>query len=116
MSVVEVTAPDKLAVIRELNDKFRRTFIGGTVLLTQGVSALGGEVKAELLRRVRAFDRFTSANDPHEEHDMGIIQIAGESFMFKLDYYDRQMEGGSPDPSDPKVTTRVLTVMYASEY
>jgi hypothetical protein len=116
MSDVEFVPIVDLPKLRELNDNFRRTFIGGAVVLTASVAALRDEVKAELLRRVRAFDRFTTANDPWEQHDLGTIVIAGESFMWKIDLYDRSMERASPDGSDPKVTTRVLTVMRSSEY
>ena len=41
---------------------------------------------------------------------------AGERYFFKIDYYDKNTEFGSPDPADPAVTTRVLTIMRADEY
>ena len=44
------------------------------------------------------------------------IRIQGQEFFFKIDYYDTAMDGGSSDPSDPSKTTRVLTLMLASEY
>ena len=102
--------------IRELNDSFRQSFVGGRVVLTQGVDALSAEVKAEVLKCVRNFDRFDHDNDPHGEHDFGNFEVAGQRFFFKIDYYDLEMEGGSEDPADPTKTTRVLTVMKAEEY
>lgn len=102
--------------IRELNDNFRRTFVGGVLVVTQGVGALCREVKTEVLRRVRLFDHFNSDNDPHGEHDFGSFNIAGQRFFWKIDYYDRDMEHGSENPADASKTTRVLTVMLAEEY
>lgn len=102
--------------IRQLNDSFRRTFTGGVVVITQGVEALAPEVKAEVLQRVRQFDRFDIDNDPHSEHDFGSFEIAGEQFFFKMDYYGLDMRSGSENPADPAKTARVLTVMKAEEY
>jgi hypothetical protein len=31
-------------------------------------------------------------------------------------YFDRNLKYHSPDPTDPAVTTRVITVMLADEY
>jgi hypothetical protein len=36
--------------------------------------------------------------------------------MFKIDYYDKSLEFGSPDPADPTVTERIITIMLAEEY
>jgi Protein of unknown function (DUF3768) len=36
--------------------------------------------------------------------------------MFKIDYFDKTMTVHSPDPADPSVTERVITIMLAAEY
>ena len=71
---------------------------------------------ASLLAKVRAFDVFTDDNDPHGEHDFGAVDEGGVRCFWKIDCYDRATEIGSPDPADPAVTTRVLTIMRADEY
>jgi hypothetical protein len=40
----------------------------------------------------------------------------GNRIFFKIDYYDETLTVHSPDPSDPKVTKRVITIMQAEEY
>jgi hypothetical protein len=102
--------------IRALNDRLRTTGEGGSVVITRGLAALDAEVLAKIIGAVQCFDQFTADNDPYGEHDCAIIEVAGERVMFKIDYYDRAMQGHSPDASDPGVTTRVLTIMLASEY
>ena len=102
--------------IRALNDDFRRTFVGGLVMITAGVEAMPVEQRRALLANVRAFDAFIDDNDPHGEHDVGAIDEGGVRCFWKIDYYDRATEMGSPDPADPAVTTRVPTIMRADEY
>jgi hypothetical protein len=102
--------------IRDLNGDFRRTFVGGVVLITAGVEAMPDEQRRSLLAKVRAFDTFTEDNDPHGEHDFGAVDEGGIRYFWKVDCYDRAIEFGSPDPADPAVTTRVLTIMRADEY
>jgi Protein of unknown function (DUF3768) len=102
--------------IRVLNDNFRSTFVGGRVVMTQGVNGLPLDTKARLILAVQSFNTFTKDNDPHGEHDFGSFDIEGETYFFKLDYYALDLEGGSEDPADPEKTTRVLTIMRADEY
>ena len=110
------TTESKTDRIRALNDAFRRTFVGGAVMITQGVEAMPLDQRRSLLQKIRSFDAFSEDNDPHQEHDFGSIDEAGVRCFFKIDYYDRKTEFGSPDPADPAVTTRVLTIMLADEY
>jgi hypothetical protein len=102
--------------IRALNDAFRTTMTGGKVFMTAGVDALPSDVKAMVIRRVATFADFTPDNDPHGEHDFGSFEVGGRKFFFKIDYFDNELEFGSDDPADPSKTTRVLTIMLASEY
>jgi len=102
--------------IRGLNDAFRRSFTGGRVMTTAGVAAMTAELRAEVFERVRLFEAFTPENDPLGEHDFGSFESAGHKLFWKIDYYDAAMEFGSEEPADPSKTTRVLTIMLASEY
>jgi hypothetical protein len=102
--------------IRTLNDAFRQSFVGGRVMMTSGVNALDDADRMALLAAVQSFDVFTTDNDPHGEHDFGSIEVGGDRFFWKLDYYDLDCHCGSPDPANAAVTTRLLTIMCADEY
>ena len=43
---------------------------------------------------VARFDRFDGDNDPHREHDFGLLELVGRRFFWKIDYYDKAMEIG----------------------
>ena len=102
--------------LAELNDTFRQGRAAGQMLITDGVVRLGGELLNEVLRLVRSFGQFNSDNDPYGEHDFGAISVNSEQIFWKIDYYDADLRGGSSDATDPNLTTRILTIMLASEY
>ena len=104
------------ATIRTLNDTFRRNPSGESLMMTVGVSALAMNELASLLRAVRDFDNFDAGNDPYNEHDFGAVELDGTAYFWKIDYYDLDRRYGSPDPSNPDVTSRVLTIMRPDEY
>ena len=102
--------------VRDLNDAFRRTFTGGRVVMTAGLAALPADTRGKALVEVQSFNAFTADSDPHGEHDFGSFEIDGRKFFWKIDYFDAAMQYGSEDPADSSKTTRVLTIMLASEY
>ena len=111
-----VATPQRTHQIRVLNDNFRSTFVGGRVLTTASVAELPLDVKARLFLAVQSYSDFNRDNDPHSEHDFGEIELRGERYFFKLDYYSLDLTAGSEDPADPEKSTRVLTIMRADEY
>ena len=102
--------------VRALNDELRKTGAGGKTYLTRGLIAKGADFIAKVTAAVRSFEAFSDDNDPWQEHDCATLDVDGEAVMFKIDYYDENMEYGSPDPADAKLTRRVLTIMLASDY
>jgi hypothetical protein len=106
----------KLEAIRALNDELRRNLTVGTAFITAGVAALGPEAVARIVKTIAVYDDFCHANDPHEEHDFGSFEVDGQTIFFKIDYFDKALTSHSPDPTDPSVTERVITIMLAEEY
>jgi Protein of unknown function (DUF3768) len=102
--------------IRALNDELRHTFTGGMAVMTPGIAALGQEAVERIVKTIAVFDDFCHANDPHEEHDFGSFEAESHTIFFKIDYFDQNLTYHSPDPSDPAVTRRVITIMLAEEY
>ena len=102
--------------IRELNDELRQYLIGGSAMITAGVAALGQQFVERVVQTIAVFDDFHHANDPHAEHDFGAFEVDDYRLFFKIDYYDSTFNQRSPDPADPAVTERVITIMLAEEY
>jgi Protein of unknown function (DUF3768) len=107
---------NKAELIRALNDKLRQHLPCGTAVMTPGVAALGQVAIDRIIKTIAAFDDFCHDNDPHQEHDFGSFNAEGETIFFKIDYFDKAMTYHSPDPADPSVTERVITIMLAQEY
>lgn len=107
---------ERKAAIRTLNDKLRCDHMGGQLFVTRGISELKTGIMPQIIDAVTRFDDFTPGNDPHSEHDFGALTVLGRKIFWKIDYYDSAMEYGSEDPADDSITSRVLTIMLASEY
>lgn len=122
--------PEQLAAYREtvavLNDQMRAKLDSpapNIVVMTAGILAMvdSDPVTAiarqlELMLIVSNYADFSEDNNPHGERDFGDFEWRGTRCYWKIDYYDRQTEWGSPDPADPAVTCRVLTILRADEY
>jgi hypothetical protein len=107
---------EKTARICELNDELRCKAVGGRIVITPGIHALGTAAVCQVLASVAAYANFTEDNDPWGEHDCAILSVNGQRLLFKIDYYDLELQCHSPDASDPAVTQRVMTVMLSEEY
>lgn len=107
--------------VRDLNDRFRKgdRSVPGETFITRGVNAMieaDGASTLDLLSQVRNFSNFNVDNDPWSEHDFGSFTFQGAICFWKIDVYDHALKWAAPDPADPKLSKRVLTIMLASEY
>ena len=102
--------------VRALNDALRQHHTGGLIVITPGLKALGSELVGKIVEAIACYQAFSDDNDPHGEHDFGSVVVQSHVVFFKIDYYDLDLTCGSPDPADPSVTRRVMTLMLADEY
>lgn len=126
-------SPEQIATIAALNDLARRTMgVTCRTVVTQGIAALDANEQIRIFKLIESFEDFTPDNDPRGEHDAGFLyrDVTSQwhtrwtedetrpalSVMWKIDYYDRELEFGSAEPWNPDATTRVLTILLANEY
>lgn len=108
-------------IIAEQNDQFR-SFpfslgdLNGKWVYTRGVAERGDEFIQKAVQAVEAFNVFTGENDPHGNREFGVFEVEGTKLFWKIDLYDVDYQGGSPDPTNKLVTRRVLTILLPSEY
>ena len=102
--------------IATLNDKFRRSFINGEVLLSAGIAAMSSEDKANIVSMVQNFNDFTEDNNVYGERDFGSFDYKGEKILWKIDYYDLNNQYHSENPANPDITNRILTIMTVFEW
>ncbi len=102
------------AKVAQLNDRFRRRQEGhGDIVVTPGIRDQGSAFVAKALASVQAYDDFPAE---HPCHDFGIVSVDAIRIGFKIDAYDRDVIFGSPNPADPMVTHRVMTVFTPLEW
>ena len=109
------TEQDRERIV-QLNDSFRRTFVGGSLVVTAGLQLRGPLFVRTALKAVRDYEIFSAENAPRAEHDMGVLTVLEQQVIWKIDYFDPSMTQGSEGPADVERTRRVLTVMLADEY
>jgi hypothetical protein len=113
---MDILDADKLIRIREFNDKLRRYFVGGKVMLTDSVAELPDMVKAAALLFMAQYHNFTTQNDPYGEHDFGAFELCNRRFFWKVDCLTIDSQSASEDPADPSKTQRVLTLMLDCDW
>lgn len=103
--------------IANLNDELRVFHLGGTVVVSAMIDKLPDSTIKEVFDAIANFTDFNKDNDPYGEHDCAFVTVPAlvKRVMFKIDYFDQNMEWASEDPADPKKTTRVMTVCYPEE-
>jgi hypothetical protein len=111
-----MTGTTRVDAIRFLNDEFRRNLSLGVAVITPGIAALGPSAVQRIVQTITTFDDFSKEHDPYGERDFGAFDANGLRVFFKIEYYDLKITAHSPDPANPRETTRVMTIMLSNEY
>jgi hypothetical protein len=104
-----------VAEIAEMNDRLRRSIPlvppPNRLVITTGVAGLPEKDLSELFQIIRVFkDFYVKENDPYGERDFGAVELKGQKYFFKFDYYDSHFEFFEENG------IKVITVMRADEY
>jgi hypothetical protein len=101
---------DRTKII-ELNDQLRATFKGGRVQMSRSVYELEPRLRGRALWVLSKCKKF--ADD--SEHDWGTFIFGGYAFEWRIEYRSAVGPGLSPDPANPDLTFRVLTLEVVAD-
>jgi hypothetical protein len=102
---------DDRTKIITLNDQLRTTFNGGRVQMSPAVGTLDPQLRGRALSALSRYNKFADGG----EHDWGVFIFAGYSFEWRIEYRAKEGIGVSPDPADPEMTFRVLTLYVVND-
>lgn len=115
-----------------LNDAARAgTLATSRIVLTRALAdLLAGDSDDPAVRQVRLFQGqcalrrlindtpIDPGNDPHGEHDFGVVNYLGHKIFWKIDVYenDGTYSWGAGKPWDAAASFRLVTIMLATDY
>ena len=102
--------------IRALNDELRRNLPNGHAVMTTGSPRSAPKPSPGSSKPSRCTTIFVTPTTRMKNTTLGSFEADGAAIFFKIDYFDKDLRYHSPDPSDPSVTERVITIMLAEEY
>ena len=79
-------------------------------MMSRGVACLEADKLLSLIKLFREFKDFGKHNDPYGERDFIDLDLDGDKFFLKIDYFDDNFEYYREDGN------RVLLIMRANEY
>lgn len=115
-AIATSTDVPRAEAIARLNDQLRKTGQGGSIVITSNLRRVTGFDAGVLDSALANYEGFDAGNDPYGERDLEDLTLFGHNLMFKIDYFDLSLTYGSDDPANPSVTSRILTVMLASDW
>ena len=80
------------------------------LMMTKGVACLAEDKLLQLFKSFREFEKFEPGNDPYGERDFIALEVGGEKYFLKMDYFDDSFMYFREDGN------RVITIMQANEY
>lgn len=79
-------------------------------------AALVEDFVRRAIEKARRVSAFTPDSGPHAGRDFGSFELDARAVFWKIDLYEGDLTYRSPNPADPDVTVRVLTVLLTEEY
>ena len=105
---------------QELNDRLRvhGDQSIGKIVVHRHITALSGQEMMDIMKAVRTYNDWCEEKDPYGEHDYGSFEMNGETYIWKIEYYDPSYTYGVYESvrNNTKECKRLLTILPADQY